>query len=319
MGNGVSLHIGLNSVDPDHYQGWKGTLAGCEYDAHDMESIAESLGYEPRTVLLTKGATVSAVTTAITKASKGLTAGDTLFLTYSGHGGQVKDTNGDERRKDVDEVGEYGDTYDETWVLYDRQLVDDELYALWAEFAAKVRVIVLSDSCHSGTVARPAPWDTDNVDPWPNRRLPIELQDGVYAANQRTYDAVQKKTKSRDAKAVKASVALISGCLDNQTSGDGPRNGRFTGRLLDVWQDGGFKGSLDQLHKAIVVGMPLVFVLSIICVNSMALTSLTPTSSLIKITQFTIGAIWNQKAISGSGVPARSGVRVVFITIASRL
>ncbi|MBA2431645.1 MAG: OPT/YSL family transporter [Chthoniobacterales bacterium] len=40
-----------------------------------------------------------------------------------------------------------------------------------------------------------------------------------------------------------------------------------------------------------MLSLPLIFVLTVICVNSMALTSWTPTSSLSKITQFTIGAI----------------------------
>lgn len=40
-----------------------------------------------------------------------------------------------------------------------------------------------------------------------------------------------------------------------------------------------------------VLSLPLIFVLTVICVNSMALTSWTPTGSLSKITQFTIGAI----------------------------
>ncbi len=39
------------------------------------------------------------------------------------------------------------------------------------------------------------------------------------------------------------------------------------------------------------VSLPLIFVLTVICTNSMALTSWTPTGSLSKITQFTIGAI----------------------------
>ncbi|MBL0141786.1 MAG: OPT/YSL family transporter [Betaproteobacteria bacterium] len=39
------------------------------------------------------------------------------------------------------------------------------------------------------------------------------------------------------------------------------------------------------------VALPLIFVLTIICTNSMALTSWTPTGSLAKITQFTMGAI----------------------------
>ncbi len=43
-------------------------------------------------------------------------------------------------------------------------------------------------------------------------------------------------------------------------------------------------------HLALLA-LPLIFVLTIICTNSMALTSWTPTGALSKITQFTIGAI----------------------------
>lgn len=39
------------------------------------------------------------------------------------------------------------------------------------------------------------------------------------------------------------------------------------------------------------VSLPLIFVLTVICTNAMALTSWTPTGSLSKITQFTMGAI----------------------------
>ena len=71
-----------------------------------------------------------------------LEAGDIFFVTYSGHGGQVPDLN------DEDET----DGSDETWLAYDRQIVDDELYELWAKFKPGVRILVLSDSCHSGSV-----------------------------------------------------------------------------------------------------------------------------------------------------------------------
>ena len=40
-----------------------------------------------------------------------------------------------------------------------------------------------------------------------------------------------------------------------------------------------------------LISLPLIFVLTVICTNSMALTSWTPTGALSKITQFTIGAI----------------------------
>ncbi|MFG6486136.1 OPT family oligopeptide transporter [Roseateles sp. BYS78W] len=40
-----------------------------------------------------------------------------------------------------------------------------------------------------------------------------------------------------------------------------------------------------------ILSLPLIFVLTVICTNSMALTSWTPTGSLAKITQFTMGAL----------------------------
>ena len=58
-------------------------------------------------------------------AAKALSAGDLFFLTYSGHGGQVPDVTGDE-----------ADKQDETWCLFDGQLIDDELYFELSRFAS---------------------------------------------------------------------------------------------------------------------------------------------------------------------------------------
>ena len=95
--------------------------------------------------MLTKDATRKAVIAAVKAAAKAMKAGDIFFLTYSGHGGQVPDFNGDEALDDPN------DFQDETLCLYDGQIVDDELYALWAAFPADSRVLVLSDCCHSGS------------------------------------------------------------------------------------------------------------------------------------------------------------------------
>jgi hypothetical protein len=125
MARGRSLHIGLNRIDPAHY-GSDGALGGCLNDARDMGALAESQGYDPRISLLDDKATVSAVKAAINEASAALEAGDIFLMTYAGHGGQVPDTNGDEGS---DELGGAGDAKDETWCLFDRMLIDDELYS----------------------------------------------------------------------------------------------------------------------------------------------------------------------------------------------
>ena len=94
----LSLHLGLNGVSGAAYGGWDGPLAACEFDAGDMAALAKKQGMKP-TVLLTKKATRSAMLAAMRSAAKTLAAGDFFFLSYSGHGGQVPDVNGDEDDK----------------------------------------------------------------------------------------------------------------------------------------------------------------------------------------------------------------------------
>lgn len=243
MPAGMSLHIGLNRVDPDQYEGWDGQLAACEADARDMAALAKKQGFKSSTVLLTKAATAEALSNAILNAAKALKSGDLFFLSYSGHGGQVDDTNGDE-----------ADRMDETWVCHDRQLVDDELYELWGRFKAGVRIVVLSDSCHSGTVLRDIP---AFVSGGPRiRAMPTAVARKVQKAHAKLYKRIQDEHPAAESTRIKASVLLISGCMDNQTSQDGARNGLFTGTLKKVWNGGKFKGGYRKLRDTIVSKMP---------------------------------------------------------------
>jgi hypothetical protein len=265
----LSLHIGLNSVSAAAYEGWDGPLAACEFDANDMAALARTRGIKP-SVLLTKKATRGAVLSGMRSAAKALKAGDLFFLSYSGHGGQVPDTNHDEP-----------DKKDETWCLYDGQLVDDELYLELSRFAAGVRVLVLSDSCHSGSVTR----ERNPPPPPPGQRpklMPIAVGLRVYGAHKAFYDKLQAEVAKAAGKPVadpdaalaqvaltgpaaqavalvgafKPAVLLISGCQDNQTSMDGEHNGAFTEQLLKVWNQGAFSGSYAAFHARIRAAMP---------------------------------------------------------------
>jgi lysophospholipase L1-like esterase len=141
---GWSLHVGVNHIDPAHY-GSDAPLYGCHFDAEDMERIAAERGFEKRTVLLDEQATRDEVRNTIAAAAAELKAGDVFMFTYAGHGSQVPDFNSDE-----------DDGADETLCLFDGMLIDDELYELWSHFADDVRIVMISDSCHSGTVSRAA-------------------------------------------------------------------------------------------------------------------------------------------------------------------
>jgi hypothetical protein len=244
---GISIHVGLNGVDPDQYEGWDGKLNACEADANDMEAIAKGHGFETHK-LLTAEATAEALTSVFDDAAGKLKTGDILLMSYSGHGGQVPDTNGDE-----------DDHMDETWVLYNRQVVDDELYAFWAKCAPGVRIVLFSDSCHSGTVARGAveAVGEDRVGPqFRLKGMPDEYIESVYQAHKDEYDEIQKSVPPLESADVKASVILTSGCQDNQTSLDGDKNGLFTQNLLEVWDDGKFRGGYRTFHKKIARAMP---------------------------------------------------------------
>jgi metacaspase-1 len=271
----MALHIGLNAVDPEHYGGWSGDLAACEFDAKDMAAIARSRGMKS-TTLLTPAATRGRTLGALRAAAKALGAGDLFFLTYSGHGGQVDDVTGEEP-----------DRKDETWCLFDGELLDDELYFELSRFREGVRVLVLSDSCHSGTVTR------DRQPPVPpgtrSKLMPPAVALRTYRQHRAFYDKLQKDVARKVRKAdrddpdsmlarldvdrrpagvvkhFRPAVLLISGCQDEQTSLDGDRNGAFTGRLRAVWKDGRFEGSYKALHEAIKKGLrgqtPNLFVL----------------------------------------------------------
>lgn len=252
---GYSLNIGLNSVNPIHYQGWSGVLNACEADAEDMSAISKAKGFKTKT-LLTKAATKARVTDEILKLAKKLKAGDLLFLTYSGHGGQLPDLNADEP-----------DNQDETWCLFDAQVADDELYSLYGEFAEGVRILIFSDSCHSGSVAKLAFYQGTtqfrsanlnlNTKDVRYRFMPPDVALRTYRENKAAYDKVLNNPQLKDsAGSVKASILLLSGCQDNQLSLDGDFNGLFTANLLRVWNNGLFKKGYKAFHKQIKNRMP---------------------------------------------------------------
>ena len=254
---GISLHIGLNQVDPTHYAGWKGELVACENDARDIEAIAMAQGFATKS-LLTKAATSTAVLDVIDKATRELAEDDFFLLTYSGHGGQINDVDDEEP-----------DGLDETWVLYDRQLVDDELYAIWSHFRPGVRIFVLSDSCHSGTMTKAMFLNPTLYVPHLESRvrasaaanlrpkfLPPEVQARIYKERAVLYDDIRKKTPRRGKVNVECSVILISACQDNQVAMDGNKNGLFTENLLRAWNRGNFTGGYHHFRNELAGLMP---------------------------------------------------------------
>jgi hypothetical protein len=207
-----------------------------------MCEIAGSRGFKTE-VMLTRDATRRAVLAKLADMAQACSPGDMALITYSGHGGQVPDLNDDEP-----------DGLDETWCLFDSQLIE----ALSA-FKSGVRVLVLSDSCHSGSVTKDMAVLAKVVaDEGPfYRAMPRDVAFRVYQAERHFYDPILKDPAFGNSwRQAAASILLISGCQDNQLSQDGPFNGAFTGALKRVWNGGVFKGDYSDFHQEIQRRLP---------------------------------------------------------------
>ena len=138
-----ALCIGIND-----YPGVDSDLSGCINDADDWASFLGKKGFDVG-VLANGQATKSAIVFSIRSLLKSLKAGDTGVIQYSGHGTWVPDFDGDEP-----------DRKDEALCPYDmgddgsNLLLDDELRQLLTSRPAGTKVVLITDSCHSGTVFR---------------------------------------------------------------------------------------------------------------------------------------------------------------------
>lgn len=237
---GQSLHIGLNRVDPTKYidrtgQGWDGPLDWCEKDAYDMTELARAQGFET-SVLLTADATADNILRTIRTAAATLADGDIFWITYSGHGGYLPDTGGDE-----------GDKRDETWVVYDRQLLDDELYREYDAFAPGVRLVVVSDSCYSGGMDREVP----PARGYTTKAMPSDVAVADKVGRAELYRARKAAGPSDEnvTEDLKARMVVFTACHENEEAMVGAKNSVFTDVLRRVWDPGRFEGDYRALYQ----------------------------------------------------------------------
>lgn len=226
-----SLHIGIND-----YPGTGSDLAGCVNDAKAWMSEMNDRGFEWQDYLADEKAFRKAMTDAIADVVVATQPGDLTVITYSGHGTWVPDTDGDEP-----------DGRDEALCPWDIDkgeiLTDDYLYSIFCEIPDGAKVIFISDSCHSGSVARRAPRGAGPFASAPQvfstvKFLPpsMHLTDkGIEAA--RKVEGAPVRARSRE-----TPVLLLSGCQDTEYSYDaffdGKPCGAFTHVALWTLKDG---------------------------------------------------------------------------------
>jgi hypothetical protein len=185
----VALLFGINN-----YPGSANDLNGCINDINLAEQKLKGL-FQIRKFKDSE-VTVANFKKQVEYAIENSVVGDMIYIHYSGHGTYVEDKNGDEI-----------DGYDEALYLYDGVLIDDDLNAILQTVPNGVTVVLLLDSCFSGSATR---------DPHRIRFMPPKFQRNEHLQIKRSWYEDMK-------------WVVLSGCAENQTSADAFINGCWNG------------------------------------------------------------------------------------------
>ncbi|ORY96418.1 caspase domain-domain-containing protein [Syncephalastrum racemosum] len=246
-----ALLIGIN------YFNTPNELNGCINDVHNIKNfIMELYGFKEEDMVIltddqsepqfipTRANIISAMQWLVNDAQEN----DSFFFHYSGHGGFVEDTSGDE-----------ADGMDETIYPVDHdkyegtsgQIIDDELHDILVKpLPAGCRLTALFDSCHSATVLD-LPFTYSTKGTVKDQNLFKDAGKGLleaglaYAASgdrgaalssimelgQQLFKIRNVEDMNREELSSPADVIMFSGCKDDQTSADATEAGKATGAM----------------------------------------------------------------------------------------
>ncbi|MEM6427865.1 MAG: caspase family protein [Deinococcota bacterium] len=136
-----ALLIGISE-----YQNSAINLRGPNTDLLLMQEVASRLGFSAAQTLTLRNAEAdqASILSSLDRwLVEGVTSEDQVLLFFSGHGYQLLDDNGDE-----------ADGCDEAWLSHDMKPVSDDVLAEVLARSPAGRVLVIVDSCFSGTMTR---------------------------------------------------------------------------------------------------------------------------------------------------------------------
>jgi hypothetical protein len=240
--------VGIN----DYPFGEDNDLKGCVNDATDWgRLLKDHFDFTDVKTLTDKDATKSNIIAGIKNLFAGAKSGDVLVFTNASHGTYRADEEGE----DVgDEIG-----FDEALCPYDTDsnlLLDDELRKLFKEIIPDgVRLTVISDSCHSGSVTRVVVEKSRRERR--NRQLPPDVWGGrVLTDGQMREVRAKKKQEGEKYPESGMKEILLSGCKSSQTSADAYINGDYHGAMsyyaIKAIRDANFKLTYRELHGLLI-------------------------------------------------------------------
>jgi len=244
-----ALCIGINN-----YPGTGSDLSGCINDANDWKAVLTARGFETQ-LLTDKKATRKGILSAMEATIKNAKYRDSIIFTYSGHGTFIPDEDGDE-----------SDGTDECLVPHDIDtngpITDDELFELFSSKAFGVKLVFLSDSCHSGTVAKFAPITTPPTIKGKNapQRKVRFLPPSVFLSKKEVTKLGTSRALRKSSPPGRYGGLLMSGCLDAEYSYDawfsGRPNGAFTFVALRALKSLKSTATYRDWYKAVRKALP---------------------------------------------------------------
>ena len=213
-------------------------LSGPPHDARAMKRfLVEHWGFSSSDVrvLLDHDATKTGILDALhnwlPSASQ---PGDRIVVYFSGHGTWVKDVNGDEAdgRDEAFSPSDSGRTKSS-----DDLILDDEIAVAFSRLADR-QVLLIADSCHSGTVARRAEFDTEPGDADATARY---LSPRHFVSDSMTEGPARERvTRFRGEEPMSREVGAhltLSAAMPYQYSWESNGEGIFTAHLIDALTD----------------------------------------------------------------------------------
>lgn len=239
-----ALCVGIND-----YPGTGSDLAGCVNDANDWGKALAARGFAV-SKMYDKQATGKAMRKAFAEIVGGAKRGDTVVIQYSGHGSFVPDQDGDEP-----------DGTDECLCPYDigssGPITDDELFDIYMERERGVKLVIISDSCHSGTVAKFAPMAKGKAR---QERKVRFLPPEVFLSRRDFAVLGMRRALRRSSPPGRYAALLMSGCQDTEYSYDayfqGRPNGAFTFAALGALKKLAPNASYREWFRSIRQALP---------------------------------------------------------------
>ncbi len=212
-------------------------LDGAVNDANDLATVLTKRGAEV-TLLRNKQASRTAIFAALRKAIAKAQPGDSIVFSYAGHGTRFPEAL----------AGDEDDGLDETFILSDFQpsgdasrqrIRDNDIAALLLEARDGVGVLVIADSCHSGTMTR----NSGNANTFGRLRWSPNS-----ALQEDTLEAPSERTSQLKEEAL-GNVVFASGALDDQTvveiEIDGQKRGALSWTIARMIESGGKSNSVE--------------------------------------------------------------------------